>query len=177
MQISEAISLIQSGIPTEKSGVWADFGAGTGIFTQALQHMLPAASTIYALDKSPLLLYQIPQQTDQKLVVVEGDFTRSMDLPMLDGIILANALHYASDHLSTLQNILNYLYDRGTLILVEYEQETPRPPWVPFPVSFRRLQGLASELGLEAPQKLHQMPSVYGYEMIYSAKLTRKQNL
>lgn len=170
MEVSEAVHLIQTGI-TSEPGSWADLGAGTGIFTQALQQILPHDSIIYALDKSPMLLYRLPQVPDKKLIAMEGDFTRTMDLPQLDGIVLANALHYAKDHQATLENILQYLKVKGTLILIEYEQEQPNPPWVPYPVSFKLFTQIAENLDLATPVQLAQMPSRYGYTHIYSAKL------
>ena len=170
MEVSEAIRLIQAKVPSEKS-IWADLGAGTGIFTQALQEILPEESTIYALDKSPMVLYRLPQLPHKKLIVIDGDFTKTMELPKLDGVVLANALHYTQDHTSTLQNILHYLRPQGTLIIVEYEQNQPNPPWVPYPISFQRLGKVAESLNLTPPVQFAQTPSRYGYTHIYAAQL------
>lgn len=171
MQLNTAISLIQPAIPpTESSQTWADIGAGTGLFTQALDQILPEKSTIIALDKSPHPLWYLKLERC-KLRVEEGDFERGMDLPKLDGILMANALHYAQKPEQVLESLVKYLNQNGRLVLVEYNTDRPMPPWVPYPVSIKRLETMAATAGWRPPQITGQIPSAYGHSQIYVAVL------
>ncbi len=174
MEVSRAIQMIQPGVPQEK-GSWADLGAGDGTFTLALQQLLPSGSTIHALDKSPHLLWRLEQKEGIKLVIHDADFTREMDLEALDGIIMANSLHYVKDHARTLEHILSYLNPKHPFIFIEYETIRPIPTWVPYPIPFVQFERVAAEVGLTDIKKIAEVPSRYGYEHIYAAVGIKKE--
>src|SRR5688572_22774548 len=99
MTLQEAIDLIHPGI-IPASGIWADIGAGTGVFTNALLEILTGGKVI-AVDKSPHALYAIVNHNHNvEYEIMEGDFYQDLHLPLLNGIIMANALHYANDHVA-----------------------------------------------------------------------------
>lgn len=182
MTITEAIDLIRPGIiPTY--GTWADIGAGTGLFTMALMQILEEGNVI-AVDKSPHVLYQsgidnaIPHHNtnrNSKIVVeiMEGDFHNPLHLPPLDGIIMANALHYAHDHVSVLKNVLTSLKPGGSFILIEYDTKRPNPPWVPNPVSLERCKELFAAVGLNDPELIGRRKSVYNDGEMYVVRASR----
>ncbi len=172
MQLNQAINLISRGVPQELA-IWADIGAGTGLFTLALEQLLEKGSTIFAIDKSPHALYRSPLSRKQNVVIEEGDFHKTLPLPEVDGILMANTLHYAKEPLSVLKNLLQYLKKNGTFLLVEYELEKPIPTWVPYPIPFHSFSLLASEAGLAPPQELNRTPSAYGHQYIYAASSTK----
>ena len=87
----------------------------------------------------------------------------------MDGIIMANALHYAQRPPEVLKNVLEHLKPGGAFLLIEYETRDPRPPWVPYPLPFATFQQMAPEAGLTEPELLAKVPSQYGHEHIYSA--------
>ena len=60
MTHQQAKSLIEKGVKNP-SGIWADIGAGTGVFTLALRDLLEGGK-IYAVDKSPHALWKLPLQ-------------------------------------------------------------------------------------------------------------------
>ena len=167
MTEAEAVALIKSGIPSP-SGTWADLGAGTGMFTLALRSLLESG-TIYAVDKNPHVLWSIAGGGPIEIVVHEADFTRPLELPPLDGIVMANALHYAPDPVATLKHILTCLRPGAPFLLVEYETEQAQPPWIPYPLPFRRFAEIAREAGLSEPEELERVSSDYGHRYIYSA--------
>lgn len=169
MELKRAMALIQEGSSWEKSN-WADIGAGTGLFTGALLALLPPGSKVYAVDKSPISLYNFQRESGLQFEIVEGDFTRTLPLPVMDGILMANALHFAIDHASALHQVLACLRPGGTFILVEYEQNKPMPPWVPYPIGFADFKQLGVRLGLSSPQEIGRTPSAYGHRYIYAAK-------
>jgi ubiquinone/menaquinone biosynthesis C-methylase UbiE len=168
MTLHEAIDLIRPGI-TPNSGTWADIGAGTGLFTSALLKILTEGKVI-ALDKSPHALYKIENPNSKlEYEIMEGDFNLPLDLPPLDGIIMANSLHYAHDHLVALKNVLRSLKSNGKFILIEYETNKPNPPWVPNPVPFRRFQELSKMVGLNEPALIGARRSIYSDGRMYVA--------
>ncbi len=169
MNDSQAIALIKSGVDPQ-SRIWADLGAGTGMFTLALRELLPEGK-VYAVDKNPHVLWRIAGGSPVEVVVEEADFTRPMELPPLDGIVMANALHYVAEPADTLGRITSLLKPGGVFLLVEYETEQPRPPWIPYPLPFQRFVEAAAAAGLPEPEELERVPSAYGHRYIYSARI------
>ena len=103
------------------------------------------------------------------LEIVQEDFNEPLDLPSLDGLLIANALHYSRHPIQTLENLLQYLHSGGTFILMEYELEQPRGHWIPYPITFRKFQKIAEPLPLTEPVEKARIPSVYGNNYIYLA--------
>jgi ubiquinone/menaquinone biosynthesis C-methylase UbiE len=166
MNHQTAKSLIEKGLH-QRNGIWADIGAGTGVFTEVLRDVLEEGR-VYAIDKSPHSLWSLPKMEQPQLIIEDANFTRPMDLPMFDGMIMANALHYTNTPIEILQNILQHLKKGGRFILVEYELATPQPPWIPFPITFEAFCELSSKVGLSFPEKIKKVPSQYGAQDIYS---------
>jgi ubiquinone/menaquinone biosynthesis C-methylase UbiE len=154
----EMIALIRGGVHAP-GGVWADLGAGTGNFTWALRELLGTQGTIYAVDRdrkaserqrAALAQAAVPGAT---ILPVQADFTRPLDLPPLDGVLMANALHFVRDQPAALAIVVGYLRPGGRLLLVEYDVDAALA-WVPFPVPFDRFQTLAAQAGLAVPTRV-----------------------
>ena len=165
MFLQEAIDLIRPGV-IPASGTWADIGAGTGLFTEALMEILEEGK-ILAIDKNPHSLYANEKiaignvKNKIGLEIIEADFNTRMNLPFLDGILMANALHYANDHHTALNNVLSSLKPGGTFLLIEYDTDKPNPPWVPNPVSLKRFKELCKNVGLKDPVEIGRRKSIY----------------
>ena len=167
MTLQEAKALIKPGVqPTH--GTWADIGAGTGMFTLALMEIL-SKGKIIAVDKSPVALYKIKSPDHISLEIVEGDFHNPLNLPQLDGIVMANSLHYAKDQLMVLKNVVDCLKPEGSFILIEYDTEKVNEPWVPNPVSFSKFKKLSGLAGLNEPVEIGRKKSIYNDGEIYAA--------
>ncbi len=151
MELEEMISLIRPGVDQD-GGVWADLGAGTGNFSRALAVLLGPTATIYAVDRSPSALagLQAAAAPAATLIPVVGDFTRSLDLPILDGILMANALHFVRDQLHVLRHLVRYLRPGGRFLVVEYAVRDALR-WVPYPVPFEQFEVLAAGAELAPP--------------------------
>lgn len=164
MSHEEAIALIKDGIDPA-SGTWADIGAGTGAFTEALRDLL-SSGTVYAFDKNPHMLWRLESSPHVAIQVIEGDFTREFELPTnVEGIVMANALHYAEKPLETLQHVLAHLAPGGTFMLIEYNTDQPNPPYVPYPLSEKTFRSLASNTGLTELEVIGRKASIYQGEM------------
>ena len=154
MNHAEMVALIRAGVP-ERGGTWADLGAGTGNFTRALAELLGAQGTIYAVDRDARALdgqrsARVPGFLGAAILPLKGDFTQPLALPPLDGVLVANALHFIRDQVSVLAHITGYLRPNGRFLLVEYDQPAARG-WVPFPLPFERFQRLVAAAGLSTP--------------------------
>lgn len=171
MELSEAIELIQNDhLLPAGSTVWADLGCGSGLFTFALAHLLKAGSTIHAVDRDPVVLQPLPNLNGVTIQTLQLDFVSNvLPLSQLDGILMANSLHFVSDKKTLLNKLSACLKPGGSFLIVEYDTDRPVPPWVPYPVSFRALEALFKKAGFSSIQKLGERASAYGRANMYGA--------
>ena len=159
-------------------GTWADFGAGSGAFTLALRELVGPHADIYAVDKDQRALRDLEKAhrekftTSQNIHTVRADFSGTLSLPPLDGIVMANSLHYFKDKEKTLRHVRSFLKLNGMLLLVEYNVDSGNP-WVPHPLSFETFRLLAPRAGFSEPQLLGKAPSRFLREF-YSAAAQRQ---
>jgi len=173
----EMVALIRSAVP-EPGGVWADLGAGTGNFTWALAELLGPAATIYALDRDAraIVAQQARLRSDPpaaRILPRQADVLRPLELPLLDGIICANLLHFVRDQVGLLRRLHGHLRPGGRMLVVEYEQALPIP-WVPHPLPFTRFAALAHEAGFEAPAQVGTRRSPSSGRVMYAAVARRR---
>lgn len=171
MDHKDHMNLIRDAIP-QRPGIWADLGAGEGAFTLALTDITNSQAEIYSVDTDDQALDIQKEQFENRFpharvhYIIE-DFTKSLDLPPLDGIIMANALHYVEDKVPFLTSLRAYLKPGGRLVLVEYNVDFGNH-WVPFPVSYKTFEVLSEEAGFKNPRLVSTIPSHFLNE-IYSA--------
>src|SRR5262245_38644512 len=97
--------------------VWADLGCGDGRFTRALASLLPDGSTIHAIDRDRAVLKSIERSHHGVDIQTHvGDFT-SLPWPFeaVDGILMANSLHYVHDPLEFLRRAVGSMRRRHFL--------------------------------------------------------------
>ena len=176
MDAREAARLI--GPAVRAGGTWADLGAGRGTFTAALCELLGARGEVYAVERDHALIASLERIARRltgsgraPVIVVEADFTKELDLPPLNGILLANALHFVpdGDQATLLRRLGGKLVEGGHIVVVEYDD---RPPsrWVPYPASFVRLGELARNAQLGQLMEIGRTGSAFGGTM-YAAEV------
>ncbi len=174
MNHDEHVRLLRGGV-AEPGGVWADLGSGSGAFTLALADLLGPAGVIYSVDKDRSALREqeramrarFPETTVQYIV---ADFTQRLDLPPLDGVVMANSLHFQRQKDPVLQLVRGYLKPGGRLILVEYNVDRGNM-WVPYPFSYSTWEALARQNGFASTTLLTTQPSRYLGEMFSALSL------
>jgi len=154
-------------------GVYADFGAGSGAFTLALREVVGRDATIYAVDKDRSSLDQLDSahrarfNTTSNLILLPKDFSRPLDIPLLDGIVMANSLHFFKDKQKILRHVREFLKLNGALIIVEYNVDKGNM-WVPYPLTFETCSKLIPRAGFTELRLLAKTPSRFLNEF-YSA--------
>jgi ubiquinone/menaquinone biosynthesis C-methylase UbiE len=154
-------------------GSWADLGAGSGAFTVALRELVGPTAQIHAVDKDRGSLQELARGylshfgDGQNLRLVHGDFSQEVELPLLDGVVMANSLHYFKEKEMLLRHVRTFLKPNGALLLVEYNVDSGNP-WVPHPLSFETFRVLAPQAGFTEPHLLGKVPSRFLREF-YSA--------
>ena len=185
MKHADAIELIRDAVGG-RGGVWADFGAGTGTFTRALSAVLGAGSTVFAVDddaRAVRALRELATSTSggARVIAVKADFAQPIALPglvrgqaQLDGILLANALHFVRDPERVLSRLVEHLRPGGRTIVVEYDRREASE-WVPFPIPASRWPRLAESAGLADPAITATRPSSYS-GVLYTGVATQSGN-
>ena len=154
-------------------GTWADFGAGSGAFTLALRELIGREGVIFAVDKDRSRLNELERAfrlrfgDSNNLHIIPGDFIGPLNLHALDGVMMANSLHYFKDKEKVLHHVQTLLKPEGALLLIEYNVDRGNP-WVPYPLSFENWCKLAVRTGCSEPRLLAKHPSSFLREF-YSA--------
>jgi ubiquinone/menaquinone biosynthesis C-methylase UbiE len=173
MEHQDYVDLLRpANLPT--GGTWADLGAGSGAFTLALRALVGAQAVIYAVDREGVRLSELERAWRKRfgeatgLQLLPADFTGPLDLPLLDGVIMANSLHFHTDKERVLRHVGSFLKSGGVLLLVEYNVDSGNF-WVPHPLSFETFQALAERAGFIRPRLLGTHASSFLREF-YSAE-------
>jgi SAM-dependent methyltransferase len=171
MNHTDHVSLLRGGVATP-GGVWADLGSGTGAFTLALADLLGSTGAIYSVDKDASALAAQKQTMrlsfpSTAVHYLAADFTKPLSLPPLDGVVMANSLHFHRAKEPIVQLVRSYLKPGGRLILVEYDTDHGNH-WVPYPLSFETWRLLAHSCELADTWLLAAVPSRF-LGRIYSA--------
>ncbi len=161
MDHRDHVNLIEKGVPP--GGIWADLGSGRGAFTLALAECLGTDSKIYSvdLDRRALLTQETRMQAgypQNEVEFIRADFTQKLDLPPLDGILMANSLHFVQDKQPVICQLRALLKPGGRFLVVEYDTDEGNYA-VPHPISFQTWETLAEQCGLSNTRLLFTRPS------------------
>lgn len=155
---------------------WADLGSGTGAFTLALADLLGPGGRIVSVDRDAGALREQARAmaerfpaTELRQVVADftGDLASHIANASLDGVVMANSLHFQADHAPVVGHVAALVRPGGRLVLVEYDADRGNP-WVPHPLSFETWRGVARDAGLTEPRLIGRVASRF-LGAIYSA--------
>ena len=173
MEIKEAIELIRFPVKEEVQ-TWADLGCGSGLFTKALASLLPENSTVHAVDVDAKALQKIPKEYNGvRLETSVMDFSSgAFPFYQLDGILMANSLHYVRDKEPFLNRMMDALKESGCFLLVDYDMNKANH-WVPYPLPIAAAEELFLKCNAHSFQVLNKRKSVFGDRIMYGV-LVRK---
>jgi ubiquinone/menaquinone biosynthesis C-methylase UbiE len=168
---ADLVGLLRDGVD-QKAAEWADLGAGEGAFTLALADLLGSGAHITAIDRDAGALRRLAADARRRFPATRvetlvADFRKPLQLAGLDGVVMANSLHFLRDTSSVLVSVKAMLRPGGRLIVVEYGSDRGNP-WVPHPFSYERWVEMAAGAGFERTRLLGTVPSRYLGSM-YSA--------
>ncbi len=174
MDINDAVKLLEPGVSNKIVGKWADLGAGEGFFTNALANLIAAGSIIYAVDSNSKALNKIQIDSTIELITIVANIEKD-ELPLhdLDGILMANALHFVRNKSAFIKKAQLYLKSEGKFVIVEYDTNTANR-WVPYPISFTACHDFFSALGYTIT-KIGEQPSIYNNAGMYCALIHKGQ--
>src|SRR6202158_1592166 len=104
---ADLVDLLRGGV-TGSGTRWADLGAGEGAFTLALADLLGPGAHITAVDRDERATRELGAEMGRRfpattIDVVTADFTRPLSLSDLDGVVMANSLHFVRDKAPVLE--------------------------------------------------------------------------
>lgn len=176
MNHNDHVMLLRDGVapnsrPTDLS-VWADFGSGGGAFTLALADVLGDGAVIHSVDRNRRALNEQERAMHARFPATvvqyhQADFTLPLYLPVLDGIVIANALHFVRDKPPVVARLRALLRPGGRLIIVEYDTDRGNH-WVPHPLSYPTWAALATAASFVTTRLVATVPSRFLGSM-YSA--------
>jgi ubiquinone/menaquinone biosynthesis C-methylase UbiE len=162
----------------ETGGIWADFGCGEGIFTAVLYELVGPDCEIYAVDKKQRILQTLLNNFEERypeavVHVVNSDFRQPLDIPALDGFVMANALHFIKHDQkhSVLNQLVKHLKPGGRAVIIEYNARRGNIA-VPHPLDELGFLELAKEIGLQDVQIAARVPSSFMGEMYAGVGIT-----
>jgi SAM-dependent methyltransferase len=172
MNHKDHVNLLRPAVPAASPGPWADFGSGTGAFTLALRDLVGHETEIFSIEKDESRLDQqqrnfLVRFPESNIHFMHADFTQPLDLPPLEGIVVANAIHFYRDKERLLRQFRSYLKPKGRLIVIEYNADRGNP-WVPYPLSFDTLRRATVNAGFTEAELVSTVPSSF-LRQIYSA--------
>ena len=168
MTHQDAVKLLRN-VPAPGE-TWADLGAGSGTFTHAFSELLGPAGRVLAVDRNASALRQIGEMSPDGAVIetLHADFAEALALPALNGLLLANSLHFVRQQVPVLRHLAGFLKPEGKALFLEYD--TPRAsPWNPYPLPFARLSEVVAAAGLGGLRELSRRPSAFGGRELYLA--------
>jgi len=173
MNLTDAVSLIYAReIDAVNKSAWADLGCGDGLFSNAIASLLAPDSIVFAVDIKPVMP-GLATEKPVRISTVKKDFASDeLQLPLLDGIIMANSLHFVSSQDKCIKRLAEFLKPNGVFIIVEYDLSMPNR-WVPYPLPAATLPSLFRPAGFANVREINRLPSVYQRADIYGCIICR----
>jgi SAM-dependent methyltransferase len=168
-------TLLAAGAPRSGES-WLDGGCGDGAFSLPLLRRISGGGFLLAIDRDPHAISALRTSLDAlcddslRFELRVGDVENPGSLPPLDGILLANVLHYLPDPGPALGKLASSLKAGGRILLIEYDRADANP-WVPYPLPTRSLEALARTAAIPPFEVMARVRSDFG-RMLYAAVST-----
>ena len=173
MRLRDAVDMLAgSDVAALGPTTWADLGCGDGTFTVALASVLAPGSIIHAMDRDSSVLRGIPRvHNDVRITTHVGDFSHPWPFTGVDGILMANSLHYVEHQAPFIRSCERQMNGSRRFLIIEYDTDNANT-WVPYPLSRTTLKSVFARVDCPFVVFLHSRPSVYRRAPLYSALIT-----
>jgi ubiquinone/menaquinone biosynthesis C-methylase UbiE len=173
MDHADHVALIRDAVRPGET--WLELGSGTGAFTLALAAVLGPRGTIHSIDQDRGALESQAAALRAQFGAVRvdqrtADFTRPLGFSGMDGVLMANSLHFVRDKAPVLALVRSYLAPGGRFLLVEYDADRGNH-WVPHPISYTTWLAVAPAAGFNGARLLGRVPSRF-LNAIYASVAT-----
>ena len=127
-EIEERPDLVINALGLNRNDVVADFGAGSGYFTEKIA---PLCSLVYAVDIQREMI-EINKQKMKRKGITNVDFIlgaeKKTNLPIesIDYLIMVDVYHELEFPYEIMQDIYRAMKRNGKVVLVEYRKEDPK---------------------------------------------------
>jgi ubiquinone/menaquinone biosynthesis C-methylase UbiE len=131
-----------------------DYGAGTGVYTEAVAEALPSGMVI-AVEALPELAEQLqttlgPRLLERVNVVVTGDNHVPVEDGCADRVVMVDVLHHLYDDPGALQEVTRLLRPGGLFVVVDWgPADRPVGPPPGHVLGLEAVRKIAREMGLE----------------------------
>lgn len=161
MDHADHVALIREAVVP--GGTWLELGSGTGAFTLALAERLGPGGVIHSVDRDRGALAEQARALRARFPEVRleqrvADFRTPLGLVGMDGVLMANALHFVKEKAPVLALVRSYLAPGGRFVLVEYDADRGNP-WVPYPLGLATWERLAAANGFAGTRRIGRVPS------------------
>lgn len=156
---------------------WADLGCGDGTLSRILAEIIGPAGSLLLVDKDAAAIERLRRVSrtwsdeNPAYTFRSEQITELGPLPPLEGILLANVLHYVPGPSEVLRTVSRALKPGGRLLVIEYDRSDPNT-WVPHPIPTAALPEIARQAGITPFYVRARVPSDYG-RVIYAAVSTK----
>ncbi|MEO7964866.1 MAG: methyltransferase domain-containing protein [Gemmatimonadaceae bacterium] len=167
-------TLLAAGSPAVGE-TWCDMGCGDGAFAIPLLSSVGASGKLVAIDRdanaiAALRISLTALGNEERFDLRVADVQSPPQLPMLDGVLFANVLHFVADPAAALGNICSSLKSGARILVIEYDR-ADRNPWVPYPIPASTLGTIARNAGIAPFEVKARVRSDFG-RMLYAAVST-----
>jgi ubiquinone/menaquinone biosynthesis C-methylase UbiE len=147
-------------------GIWVELACGDGVFAEITLEIASPEIKIIGLDIDRSALTQFRDHLEKKksedLLPLQADLEHSLPMSKVDGIILANGLHFFPEQqqIQILTNCASVLKHDGHILIIEYNTERSTTA-VPYRLPERNIYRLLIDAGFSAPLKISHVSSSY----------------
>jgi ubiquinone/menaquinone biosynthesis C-methylase UbiE len=131
-----------------------DYGAGTGVYTEAVAEALPSGLVI-AVEALPELAEQLqgrlgPRLLERVNVVVTGDNHVPVEDCCADRVVMVDVLHHLYDQPGALDEVVRLLRPGGLFVVLDWgEKERPVGPPLGHVLGLEAVRKIANDMGLD----------------------------
>ena len=127
-EIEERPDLVINALGLNRNDVVADFGAGSGYFTEKIA---PLCSLVYAVDIQREMIELNKRKMKRKEIknvnfILGGEKVTNLPKESIDYLIMVDVYHELEFPYEIMRDIYGVLKNNGKVVLVEYKQEDPK---------------------------------------------------